>query len=270
MDVKTHLAVLGRFRLLVTAGLVLAILLAVFSTATVTAKGGVPHLAYRGKELWMSHETLLVTQSGFPIGQSVYDEVVPLRQGNQRITGPNGTYVQRFADTGRFATLAALYARLANSDAVERLLLSRQPVRGGVSISATAVTDSQVGPLPLVQITGMGTSRDAAIAMAHNASTSLRSYISREQTANKVQDDSRVVLTTIKRAGSMGPIEDSLGGTTLVAGHSKLKPTAVFLGVLALFIALAYILENVRPRIRLVQSVTRRTDSDDDEQRPAA
>jgi len=273
MDAKVHLAVLGRFKVLLAGGLVLALLLSILSAAKLSFKGG-PHLAYRSSELWMSHETLLVTQTGFPIGQSVYNEVVPLRQGNQPITGPSGTYVQRFADTGRFASLAALYARLANSDPVEQLLLSHRRVPGGVSISATAVTDSQVGPLPLVQVTGMGTSRGAAVGMAHNASNALRSYISRQQQANNVPDDSRVLLATIKRAGSSdGGIQDSLGGTTLVSGHSKLKPLIVFLGVFALFVAIAYILENFRPRIRLVTTEADKDQDrrrDDDQRRPAA
>jgi hypothetical protein len=252
MDVKVHLAVLARFKLLIAAGFVLAVLLAILSVAKLQFNR-FPPLAYRGHELWMSHETLLVTQTGFPIGQSVYNEVLPVRQGNTPITGPESSYVQRFADTGRFATLAALYARLANSDQVERLLLKHHPVRGGVSISASAVTDSQVGPLPLVQVTGMGISRSAASAMARNASDALRQYISNEQTANSVPATSRVVLATVKRAGSTGPIEDSLGGTTLVSGHSKLKPMAVFIAVFGLFVAIAYILENLRPRIRLVK-----------------
>jgi hypothetical protein len=266
MDVKVHLAVLARFKLLLAAGFALAGLLAILAVAK-PQFSRFPFLAYRGHELWMSHETLLVTQTGFPIGQSVFNEVLPVRQGNAPITGPQTSYVQRYADTGRFASLAALYARLANGDAVERLLLAHDPVRGGVSISASAVTDTQVGPLPLVQITGMGISRSASVAMAHNASGALRQYISNEQRANSVPDASRVVLATVKRAGTTSTIEDSLGGTTLVSGHSKMKPMAVFIAVFGLFVAIAYILENLRPRIRLVKPAK---DDADYRERPAA
>jgi hypothetical protein len=250
MDVKVHLAVLARFKVLLAAGFVLALLLAIMAMAKIQFKGGAPSLAYRGHELWMSHETLLVTQTGAPFYRTN--------------TGP------RFSDTGRFSTLAALYARLANSDQVERLLLSHHRVPGGVSISASAITDSQVGPLPLVQITGMGTSQSAASAMANGAAAALRDDISAQQTADNIPDANRVLLTTVKRAGGTGQIQDALGGTTLVSGHSKLKPMAVFIGVFGLFVAIAYILENLRPRIRLVEPQARKKDRDDDQQRPAA
>ena len=246
MDVKVHLAVLARFKLLIAAGFVLALLLAILSAAKIQLKGGTPSLVYRGHELWMSHETLLVTQAG----------------------GPYVTSGPRTPDTGRFSTLAALYARLANSDQVERLMLSHHRVPGGVSISASAITDSQVGPLPLVQITGMGTSQSAAAAMANGASTALRQSISDQQTSDNISAADRVVLSTVKRAGSTGPIADALGGTTLVTGHSKMKPMAVFIGVFGLFVAIAYILENLRPRIRLVEPSAQ--DKDRDKHRSAA
>jgi hypothetical protein len=145
-----------------------------------------------------------------------------------------------------------LYARLANSDPVERLLFAHGPVRGGVSLGATAVWDTQIGPLPLIQVTGMGITQRSAIAMAHNGATALRTYIASQQEANDVPKESRVLLATIKRAGSPNGVEDSLGGTTLVQGRSKVKPMIVLAAVLGLFIAIAYILENLRPQMRLV------------------
>jgi hypothetical protein len=254
VDVSTHLAVLRRFKWLIVAGFVLAILLSVLSVAKVSAKG----LQYRKPQLWASHETLLVTQTGFPIGQSVYNEVVPLQTGDRPVaTGPNssGTYVPRFADPGRFSTLAVLYARLANSDPVIHLLVTHGRVPGGVSLSANAVWDTQIGALPLIEMTGMGTSEAAAIAMAHNGAESLRTYIAGQQAANNVPTDSRVILTTIKRAGAPSGIADGLPGTFVVSGHSKMKPMVVFLGILGLFIATAYALENLRPRIRRAYEV---------------
>ena len=68
-------------------------------------------------------------------------------------------------------------------------------------------------------------------------------------------------------AGTTSTIEDSLGGTTLVSGHSKMKPMAVFIAVFGLFVAIAYILENLRPRIRLVKPAK---DDADYRERPAA
>ena len=174
MDLRTHFAVVQRFKWLVAAGFALAVFLAVFSVARLDLKHG--GLSYRSPELWMSQEVLLVTQSGFPIGQSVYNEVLPLRTGNGGVLGQSGgNYVPRYANDGRFAALAVLYARLANSDPVERLIFAHGPVKGGVSIAATGVSDAQAGPLPLIQVVGMGTSRSSSVAMAHTAQSDARS-----------------------------------------------------------------------------------------------
>ena len=70
MDLKLHLGVLWRFKFLIAAGLVLAVVLAVLSVMRVSFQGTTPTLTWRGVEIWTSNETLLVTQSGFPIGQS--------------------------------------------------------------------------------------------------------------------------------------------------------------------------------------------------------
>jgi hypothetical protein len=253
MDLRLHLAVLWRFRLLMGIGLAVALLLAVLSVARISASG----LSYRGQELWVSHETLLVSQTGFPIGQSVFNEVVPVRTSNGTpVTGAQGNqdYVPRYADAGRFAELAVLYARLANSDPVERLLLARGPIKGGVSISAAGVTDQQAGPLPLIQVAGMGTTTTAAMAITHRAATALRRYIAEEQIHNNVPKESRVLLTTVKDAGSQSLIADGLPTTTLVQGHSKLRPMIVFVAIFGLFAAIAFILENLRPRLRLIEA----------------
>src|SRR4051812_44189213 len=144
MDLRLFFGVVWRFRLLVALGFVIATGLAVVSAAHVRFDGFQPQLSYRGEQLWVSHETILVSQTGFPIGQSVFNEVVPVKIANgNTITGNGNDYVPRYADAGRFAELAVLYARLTNSDPVEHLIFAKGRVKNAVSLSATSVT-SQV------------------------------------------------------------------------------------------------------------------------------
>jgi hypothetical protein len=238
--------------LLVAAGFVIAVGLAVLSVAHVRLDGFKPVLAYRGEEIWVSHETILVSQTGFPIGQSVFSEVVPVKVADGSNTADPNDYVPRYADAGRFAQLAVLYARLANSDPVERLMFTQGPVPGALSLSATSVTSQVAGPLPMIDVTGMGTSPRAAVAITERGAWALRKYIAQQQVANHVPNDSRVVLSTVRSAGSRSAIEDGIPGTTLVQGHSMTRPLVIFLAVMGLFAGLAFVLENYRPRVRPV------------------
>jgi hypothetical protein len=253
MDLRVHAAVLWRFRLLMGAGVLLALLLAILSIAKIGSSG----VTYRDKEQWLSHETLLVSQTGFPIGQSVLNEVVPLRTSSgSTVTGDQGNpdYIPRYADTGRFSELAVLYARLANSDPVERLLFKAGPIPGAVSISAAGVSDQAAGPLPLIEVSGVATTAKGAKNLTHRAATALKRYIATQQAHNNVPEESRVLLTTVKDASDRNLIEDGLQGTMLIKGHSKLRPMLVFVAVFGLFAAIAFVLENLRPRLRLVEA----------------
>jgi hypothetical protein len=97
--------------------------------------------------------------------------------------------------------------------------------------------------------------------MAHRGASALRSYIGSEQNANKVPPTSRVLLKTIKSAESPNGIAEGLSNALLVQGHSKMRPLVVFSAVLAMFLTLAYILENLRPRAAALAGNTEDTAS---------
>lgn len=224
MDTGLHLRVLWRFRVLLAVGLVLATVLAVLSFAKVSF-AGTPHLEYRHQEQWQGFTTLLVTPHGFPWGKSVFSEQ---------------------ADPARYASLALIYAKLATSDDVKRIMLRSGPITGEVDATYLSSTpgNSSGAPLPFILISGTGVTPRRADILARRAASAFRAYISQEQAANAIPPEKRVAVTILNR--TQQPV--------LLQGRSKTLPMVTFTGVIVLFVALAFILENLRPRIRLATS----------------
>ena len=107
MDLSLYLRTFWRFRLLVVFGFLLAVVLGLFSFVKVDFGNGFD-VSYCDSEQWGSSSSVFVTQEGFPLGRSIYDEVVPVEPGS---ADPNGTsYVPRYADPSRFSSYANLYA----------------------------------------------------------------------------------------------------------------------------------------------------------------
>ena len=70
MNLRLYIRVLRRFKFVVAAGFVLAVVLAVASTVKVGFAHG-PSLSYRQQETFQSTTRLFVTEKGFPWGESV-------------------------------------------------------------------------------------------------------------------------------------------------------------------------------------------------------
>jgi hypothetical protein len=137
MDLQLALRVLWRFRVVVAGGFVLALLLTVLAVARVGFESGVPSISYRQSEQWDAGATILITHEGFALGRALYTDTdfVPLRRGD-----PESDVVPRYADPSRFAGYAALYARIATSDAVLKQMLRDGPVNGSVLVSGRKLT----------------------------------------------------------------------------------------------------------------------------------
>ena len=118
MDLQLFLRVAWRFRLLVAAGLLLALTLTLLSVVRIDLGSG--SLAYREQEQWTSDATLLLTEPGFPYGKSVADEGA--------------------SSSARFAELATVYSGLATSDEVRRLMRREGPVGDDAILQAAPVT----------------------------------------------------------------------------------------------------------------------------------
>jgi hypothetical protein len=232
MDLRLYFGVIWRFKLIVVIGLVLALSLAILSVVRISSHGFV----YRQAELWSSTTRLGVTQNGFPWGRLFAQE-----------SGANGTSTPvegnkpgdiPIADPNRFKDLAIFYAEMATSDPVRRLLLRDGPIRGKIVATPVVVQDNVT--LPLIDLTAIATSKQGARSLAQRGANALDTYLRTQQAANHVPSTDRVILQQL-----LSPRK-----VKLFAPRSKTMPIVIFLAVMFATIALAFLLENLRPRTR--------------------
>ena len=231
MDLGLFFRVLWRFRLVVALGFVMALTLATLSLARVDFRGGAPTLAYRQAEQWQSYTTLIISPRGFPWGRSVFSLDF---------------------DPARYATLATIYANLAQSDAVKRIMARDWNVRQGAILAQPVLANqnnSSAPPLPLMTIAATTSSAPRSVAVAERATAAFLDFLRLEQSSNGIPKNKRVEVAEIKHATT--PV--------LLKGRSKTTPIAVFLAVMIVFVGLAFMLENLRPRVHAVSE-----DSTDD------
>jgi hypothetical protein len=238
MDIQLLLRVLGRFRVLIAGTFALAVLLAFISYVRVDLSHGYPRLSYRQSEGWVAYSQLLVTQPGFAFGSTL---VNPAQRDS---SGWSGGFQQVQAQAEpRLTTLASLYSRLVLSDGYLRILLKKGPVHGTVSAAPLTAPGTNDSFLPIVNITANSTSEPAALDLARRASMALRTYLRQQQSANAIMPDERVQLRVLLNAGH----------PELIAPRKKTLPLIAFFTVMIAGIALALVLENMRPRVRKVE-----------------
>jgi hypothetical protein len=228
VDLALYARVLWRFKLIVLLGLLLAGVLAVLSVAKITPHG----LRYRKAVVWQSQTNLLLTQQGFPEGRALFPPSQPNKQ-------------YPYADTGRFASLTDLYSQFANSDAVKQLML-RDGARADESITAAPVSPVvSSSPLPVIALAGQGTSPSSAIDAVRRGTSAFRTYITQQQRASGISDHDRIDIQVLRAATPAAVLQP----------RKKTLPIIIFLGVLSATFALAFVLENLRPNVRIVESV---------------
>ena len=216
MDLRLYGRVLWRFKLIVILGFLVAVALAVFSTARVSTKG----ITYRQGELWSSTTRLLITQNGFPEGRLQTDQ--PTSGG-------------QIADPNRLNSLAVLYAELATGDPVRALMLRDGPIGGKIVATPVTVGDNHF-MLPLVDLMAIAASPRRAMALAARGATALGTYVRDEQTANAVPTADRVIVQEIAQPKK----------AKIFRKRSTTMPAVVFLAVMLLTIGLAFLLENLQ------------------------
>jgi hypothetical protein len=213
VDLRTYIRVIWRFRLIVGVGFALAVLLALLSFAKVSFAGGKPSIAYRQAQTWTATTTLAVTLKDAPVGSP---------------TNANG-----------LATQAFYYAGLATSDPVLRLVAPDGKLPG--AIVARPVIDPQIrAVLPFVNISAFATHAGTAVALANSEASALRTFVQRQQTT-----------TASTQKVDLVPV-DKATGATISTGRKKTTPIVIFLTVMIAAIGLAFILENLRPRVHVV------------------
>lgn len=228
MDLDLFLRTLWRYRALVAAGLVLAVVLAVVSVVQIKPFGDGPLLKYRQDETWSSAITLQVTEQGFPEGRTQI----------QTARTPDLTDAQVFAEPGRLVSLAQLYARLVDSAVVREIMREGGKIRG--KVDARTVASDEGEALPLIRITGFDTSGQLASTRAIRQASAFERFIRDNQLASKVPVEDRIELATVD-----GPTRPKLE-----QGRSQTLPIVIFLSTMVVVTALALAIENVRQRRR--------------------
>ena len=237
MDLRLYFRTIWRFRIIVGAGLVLAILLAFLSFVKVNPTGS-PKISYRQTEDWQATQSYLISGNG--------DSVVDVK----KVGGPKSA--------PSLAGLSVLFSQIATSDAVLSLMLKDGPIHGVVTASpgVNNVTELRA-PLPILSISGDASSPAKAVALARRASNAFLQYVKGRQDASNTPQADRVLFPVLNSA--------TPHRAKLIGPRKKTLPIVIFLTVLTATIGVAFILENLRPRVRPLSTID---DEDDEDRRP--
>jgi hypothetical protein len=254
MDVELYSRILWRFRLLVAIGVALAIALSVLAFAKVSFAGGSPTLKYRQAQTWQSEAVLFVTQRGFPWGSTTPQY--------QPANATEGLPAVPTADANRLSGQAVLYAQLATTHQVQRLM-RHPPVKPTDVSAATVPAPAYSNPaiLPLISVKGLGTSPAKAAALAGDQANAIITYVERNQRAANTPTSQRVLVQEVQ-----SPLPRL---ATLVGKRGKTLPIIVFLAVMIATLGLVFVLENMRPGIRAVEGEPEEDSPPDDTARVA-
>jgi hypothetical protein len=240
IDLRLYSEVLGRHRALVLAGVALTIALAFLSYVRVSADG----ISYRKPVVWSNSSTVVLTQSGSPELRSV----LPVAKSSG---------VPTLAGTDRFVGLVELYAALATSDEVVKLMRDRGLLADvdlktrGLPFSASPVKSSLDTPylnggiLPVISISGRAPSPAEATRLATGATKAFLDVLTRRQENAKIPRSARVEVTVLKRSGE--PV--------LAQPRSKALPLLIIFGGLIATVAVAFARDNRRRREPTVDAI---------------
>ncbi len=211
MDLALATRVLYRHRRVVGAGVVLAVLLSLVAYYRVELDSSGPKLTPRKAELWQSNATIFLTEGGFPAGN-----------------------LGRFTSPGAIASVAGLYARLAESDQVLALASKDGPLPGRFQATPSADPLNRDSALPLVLLLGTASTPAAAEATVKRGMEAFLAFVSAQQDAAGTPERRRVQLRVVNAPRA----------AALIQPRKKTLPIVVFLAVTMAAIALAFILEN--------------------------
>lgn len=226
MDLGLFLRVVWRFRVLVAVGLALALALSFLSLVRVDFANGMK-MSYREHEQWESLSTLFVTTPGFAFGS--------LKYGHS--TDPE----KAAAAAGQVTSRTALYMQLATTDQVLRLMARSGPIVGAVqTYPVTATGDARGDMLPMITFSAVAPTPQGAHSLATRHVRAFLQFLRRDQIERRVPPNERVEIEVVREP--QAPV--------LLQPRKRTRPIIVFLTVAIATIGLAFILENLRPRVR--------------------
>ena len=117
--------------------------------------------------------------------------------------------------------------------------MARQGPVNGV-IQAFPVFSPDSSALPLLTLSAISTTPDAARDLARRHLRAFRSYLEQRQSAAGTPPDDRVILQAVN-----GPQP-----AHLLQARKKTKAIMIFLAVMVAVLAISFMLENIRPRAR--------------------
>lgn len=237
MDLQHVLKALWRFRVVVVVGALLAVALATLSHMRVDFSGGTPKLAYRQPEQWQSTATIFLTSRGFPWGSVVDPGTV------------NGLVREEGApvDAERLTYLADLYRELATSDSMYRLLAEQGPIEGGLVPEPVLSIDGK-DQLPMLNLSAVAATPGQAAMLARRYLDAFREFLARRQARARIPIENRVVPEVVRE-----PV-----GAVLVEPRKMTRPIFILLAGLITTCGIALVLENLRPRVRVLDESTQR------------
>jgi hypothetical protein len=237
MDLPLYFRVLWRFRLLVIPGLVAGVALAVLAYGKVDASHGFK-ITPRAVPVFHDDALLLITQKGFPWGES-QQPYVPGDQSKGLPPVPVG-------DFSRMSGIAMIYSELADSDTVKALTPLKPAKTEKLLTSPYAPAGAPPGTvLPMVALSAEAATPARTAALLNSRISAFKNYIERQQSNAGLRDKKRVVVQVLRGGDPATAV--------VISGKKKTLPVVVFLAVMIAVIGLAFMLENMRPRVRPVE-----------------
>lgn len=220
MDLRLLGRVIWRYRVLIAIGWVLATMAAFLSVVRVSSDG----LSYRQSEFYSAEQDLYFTERGFNEGRT--------RLGDAELAAAEAGVP---SDPGRIIDLTTVYVELIDSDPVRELVQRDGPVEGTVFVQQFTVNQGRTG-LPAVRLTTTATDPATAVELARRQTAAFREFLVTEQDAAGIAPRDRVVVEVLRAAR----------GAELVEGRSMTSAAVIFVAIMAVFIAAALILNNLR------------------------
>ena len=226
MDLRHHIRVWFRWKLILIVGFVLAVVLGVFASFQPSTSG---KLKWRAEAVYTTKSRLLITQTGFPWGRATLP--------GSGVVAPDpdsGAVASQFADPSRFSNLAIIYAYIGQSDQVRALI---RPLPKPDQISVVWQATGSGDALPLIEITAKGNTAAGAQGLNFKAIDALRGYLREQMDANEVPKKQRVIIQVLNPP-LIGKLE---------SGRTPTLSLVAFVLIMVGTLLLVYILENIFP-----------------------
>ncbi|SMH27733.1 hypothetical protein SAMN06295885_0029 [Rathayibacter oskolensis] len=228
MSVPLYLRVLWSYKWLLAVGLIVAVLAAM--AAGYTVKDG--EIVSRAESTYQADTTILLgggsrsyVQAEVP-GQTITEGTTAAQQND--LTNTAVIYAYLVSGSEIRAQVEAAIGPLADTEQLSAVRRTTQP----------AGSEQNPGrfSLPILSIVGASTDPDRAVLISQTASTIFQSYLAAQQDASGIAPEQRVTLTVTDQ-----------GAAAEQDGSNPIIPIAITgVGVFLAFIALAFILYNIR------------------------